>query len=352
MMDSPGSALSTDVESPLPSTSLPERVGAGLMAGALLFMLGFHLVPTFLMGFLVYSLMHHVGLGVRSLKLSSGKHARWWALGVLSLVALVLTGLGLWGFAWLWRARESQVPELLTQMAQVLERTRHGLGDRFIPEAFTDADTLGEAVTDLLRDHAEALKAAGNHAGHALAHSVAGLLLGILAAFHTVETQAPARPLSEALAQRMGRLLGAFEAVVFAQVRISALNTGLTAFFLYAVLPLFHVHLPLRPTLVAVTFAAGLLPVVGNLLSNSAIVLISLGVGPGVGLASLVYLVVVHKVEYVLNARIVGSRIAARPWEVLLAMVLMEAAFGLPGLVVAPILYAYAKGEFAVRGWV
>lgn len=344
--------MSEAAESLPPSQALPERVAAGLLAGALLFMLGFHLVPTFLMGFLVYSLMHHVGLAMRSLKLTSGKHAHWWALGVLSLAALLLTGLGLWGFAWLWRAREAQVPELLTHMAQVLERTRHGLGDRFIPEAFTDADTLGEAVTDLLRDHAEALKAAGNHAGHALAHSVAGLLLGILAAFHTVEPQAPTRPLSEGLAQRLGRLRGAFEAVVFAQVRISALNTGLTALFLYALLPLFGVHLPLRPTLIAVTFAAGLLPVVGNLLSNTAIVLISLGVSPGVGLASLAYLIVVHKLEYVLNARIVGTRIAARPWEVLLAMVLMEAAFGLPGLVMAPILYAYAKGEFAARGWV
>lgn len=344
--------MSRDLEAALSVDPLPERVATGLLAGALLFVLGFHLVPTFLVGFLVYSLMHHVGGAVRKLKLSSGRHAHWWALGVLSVAALLLTGLGLWGFAWLWRARETQVPELLTHMAQVLERTRHGLGDRFIPEAFTDADTLGEAVTDLLRDHAETLKSAGNHAGHALAHSVAGLLLGILAAFHTEGEDAPVRPLSEGLARRMARLRGAFDAVVFAQVRISALNTGLTALFLYLLLPLFGVHLPLRPTLLAVTFLTGLLPVVGNLLSNTAIVLIALGVGPGVGLASLAYLIVVHKLEYVLNARIVGTRIAARPWEVLLAMVALEAAFGLPGLVVAPILYAYAKGELALRGWV
>ncbi len=340
--------MSTEVR---PDSTTPERLATGLMVLGLGVVLAFQLVPTFLVGFLVFGLMHHVGDLTKRWKLSSGPHARWWALGILGVASLLLTGLALGGFAWLWRARETRVPELLTHMAQVLERTRHGLGDRFIPEAFTDAETLGEALTDLLRDHAAELKQAGGHAGHALAHAVAGLLLGLLAAFHTPEPD-PRRPLSEGLAQRAARLRGAFEAVVFAQVRISALNTAFTALFLYAALPLAGVHLPLRPTLVAVTFLAGLLPVVGNLVSNTAIVLVAVGVGPGVGVVSLIYLVLVHKLEYVLNARIVGTRIAARPWEVLLAMVVLEALWGLPGLVMAPIVYAYAKGELAAWGWV
>ncbi len=64
-----------------------------------------------------------------------------------------------------------------------------------------------------------------------------------------------------------------------------------------------------------VTFVAGLIPVVGNLISNSVIVLLSLGVGPGVALASLVFLIVIHKLEYFLNARIVGGEIHASAWE-------------------------------------
>jgi predicted PurR-regulated permease PerM len=38
-------------------------------------------------------------------------------------------------------------------------------------------------------------------------------------------------------------------------------------------------------------------------------------------------------------------QINARAWELLIAMLLMEAAFGLPGMVAAPIYYAYLKSE-------
>jgi predicted PurR-regulated permease PerM len=64
---------------------------------------------------------------------------------------------------------------------------------------------------------------------------------------------------------------------------------------------------------------------------------------------SLGYLVVVHKLEYFLNARIVGTQIRAQAWEMLIAMLAMEAAFGLSGVVAAPIYYAYAKNELAAR---
>jgi len=53
----------------------------------------------------------------------------------------------------------------------------------------------------------------------------------------------------------------------------------------------------------------------------------------------------VHKFEYFLNARIVGGEIEARAWELLLAMLVMEAAFGIPGVIAAPIFYAYIKRE-------
>jgi predicted PurR-regulated permease PerM len=105
--------------------------------------------------------------------------------------------------------------------------------------------------------------------------------------------------------------------------------------------------LPLLKTLIAVTFLAGLLPVIGNLISNVLIVLVSLSISLEAGLTALAFLVVVHKLEYFLNARIVGHRISARAWELLLAMVLLESAFGLAGVVAAPVFYAYVKDELA-----
>ena len=102
--------------------------------------------------------------------------------------------------------------------------------------------------------------------------------------------------------------------------------------------------------MIVVTFFAGLLPVVGNLISNSVIFVVSLAHSPTIALTSLAYLVVIHKLEYFLNARIVGSQISARAWELLTAMLVMESAFGLAGLVAAPICYAWLKDELRQRG--
>ena len=70
------------------------------------------------------------------------------------------------------------------------------------------------------------------------------------------------------------------------------------------------------------------------------------------GLAALAFLLVIHKLEYFLNAKIVGGRIGAAAWETLLAILVMEAAFGIPGVVLAPVVYAWAKSELVARGLV
>ena len=44
-----------------------------------------------------------------------------------------------------------------------------------------------------------------------------------------------------------------------------------------------------------------------------------------------------------------GGQISARAWELLVAMLLMEAAFGMAGLIAAPIYYAYLKDELSAR---
>jgi predicted PurR-regulated permease PerM len=112
------------------------------------------------------------------------------------------------------------------------------------------------------------------------------------------------------------------------------------------------VHLPLTKTMILVTFVAGLLPVIGNLISNTVIVVVSLSVSMYAALGSLVFLVGIHKLEYFVNARIIGGQIHARAWELLLAMLVMDAIFGIPGVIAAPIYYAYIKDELKARGLV
>ena len=97
------------------------------------------------------------------------------------------------------------------------------------------------------------------------------------------------------------------------------------------------------------SFVVGLLPVLGNLISNTVIVVVSLSVSLYAAIGSLVFLVVIHKLEYFLNARIIGSKIHAHAWELLLAMLVMDAAFGIPGVIAAPIYYAYLKDELTHR---
>lgn len=135
-------------------------------------------------------------------------------------------------------------------------------------------------------------------------------------------------------------------------MKISALNTALTVLYLLIILPLCGVHMPMVTILIPLTFIAGLIPVVGNLISNAAIVLISLGMSPGTAVASLVFLIAIHKLEYFTNARIIGGEVHAGAWELLCAMLAMEAVFGVAGLVAAPVAYAWLKAELKARGMI
>jgi len=86
-------------------------------------------------------------------------------------------------------------------------------------------------------------------------------------------------------------------------------------------------------------------------LSNTAITLAALTVSPLLGAVSLGFLVVVHKLEYFLNARIVGDRIRVPAYGLLASMLVLEAAFGVAGLVAAPIYCAWLMRELRGGNW-
>src|SRR5947208_13341044 len=117
-------------------------------------------------------------------------------------------------------------------------------------------------------------------------------------------------------------------------------------------LPLFGKHLPFSTTIVLSTFVFGLIPALGNLISNAVIVILSLGISLGTAIASLSFLILIHKLEYLINSRIVGGETDSEAWEILLAILLGETAFGVSGVVMGPIIYAFAKRELRERGLV
>ena len=194
---------------------------------------------------------------------------------------------------------------------------------------------------------------AGAHTLRAIGYVLAGVIIGGIAVLQVpAQPPAGARPLAQILRGGFDELLRSFTDVFFAQIRIAAINTALTSVYLLVVLPLMGRPLPMTDSLVLLTFLAGLIPVVGNLVSNSFIVVLSLGDSMGITLLSLAWLIGIHKLEYFLNAHIIGHKIKAAAWELLIAMLVMEAAFGLAGLVSAPVIYAQIKRVMGDKGWV
>ena len=321
-----------------------------LLAGFALFLVvQLHLLPSLLAGLLVFELVHMLAPHLeRHLSSRRAKIVAVLLLAVLVVGTAVTSAVLAVGFF----HGGGRLTALVQTMADTIENARQWLPDWLLVWLPDGVDNLKDAAAHWLREHAGQVSIVGKEAAIGFAHVLVGMVIGAMVALHEAVSSAAMRPLAAALTERARRLAEAFRRIVFAQVRISALNTSFTAIYLVVVLPLFGAHLPLTKTMIALTFVAGLLPVIGNLISNTVIVVVSLALSPQVALASLGFLIVIHKLEYFLNARIVGAQISARAWELLLAMLAMEAAFGLAGVVAAPIYYAYAKDELSSRGLV
>lgn len=351
--DFPAVPISSESPSAPPITAPPTKVeiASWIVAGAaLLLVMPLHLLPTLLAGLLVYQLVHAIAPLLDRRPTSA--RARMFAVLILSTIIIgAITGFILLAVAF-FRSEAGSYAGLMKTLAEIIEKSRAtlpGWANEHIP---SEADELRRMFTDSLRKHAPQLQDAGKNFGLTFAHIFVGMVLGAVIALRETRPLGDLRPLSRALFERAGRFSDSFRSVVFAQVRISALNTFFTAVYLLVVLQLFGVHLPLTKTIIGVTFLAGLIPVVGNLISNTLIVIVGLSHSIQVAAISLGFLIVIHKLEYFMNAKIIGSQIHASAWELLLAMIVMEAAFGLPGVMAAPIYYAYLKQELADRGLV
>ena len=321
------------------------RYASYLLAGAaLLLVVRIHLLPALLAGLLVFELVQTMVplLGRRI----PGDRARVVVVALLGAVVVGLLILLILGAISLFHTEVGN-PQLLwqEQLMPLVEKARQQLPPALVNSLPDSVDDLRVGAIELARKHAATLQLAGKGAARVFVHILIGLVLGAIVALSRTRPAHQMGPLAATLSLRCQRLAGAFHNIVFAQIKISLINTLFTAIFLLVLLPLMGIHVPLAKTLVVVTFVVGLLPVIGNLISNTAVTIAGLSVSLGVGIAALVFLILIHKLEYFLNARIVGTQIRARAWELLVAMLLMEAMFGLPGVIAAPIYYAYLKSE-------
>ena len=321
-----------------------------LTAAALVLVLQLRLLSALLAGMLVYELVHVIAPIIN--KTLSDKRAKLIAVGVLSTVVVLLVAAAIAGVIYFFKSDAGNIAALLARMAEIIETSRASVPNWMVEQIPATPEDVYDSLAEWFRTHAADVQLMGKQAGRTVVHTVIGMVLGAMIALHEALPIETKRPLARELVERIERLGDAFRRVVFAQVQISLINTFLTGIYLAAVLPSIGVNLPFKKTLIAVTFITGLLPVIGNLISNVVIVVVSLSYSTGVAIGSLLFLIVIHKLEYFLNARIVGRRIESRAWELLVAMVVMEAAFGIAGVIAAPIYYAYLKDELAHRGLV
>lgn len=318
-----------------------------LMGLFLLMCFLFHLMPTLLAGTVVYLLIVNVFRFFEPKVKSKLAHKITLLIVILSIVIIFggLTGAIYYGV----KASNGGLYKMSEDIFNIIQQVKHYLPASLIDYIPQDVFAMQEKAMATAKANSPHIFEVTTHSLKVFAHIVIGILIGAVVAFSFLnfknEDHQHMKPLTSALMARLTNFGSVFERVIFAQGKISAINTTLTAIYVLVALPLCGIHMPYGKTIVLLTFFVGLIPVLGNLISNAAIVIISLTVSFEVAIASLVFLIVIHKLEYYVNAKIVGVQIQTKIWEMLIAMVIMETMFGLLGVAVAPIIYGYIKEE-------
>lgn len=317
-----------------------------LMAIFLALLIPLHLLASFFAGFVIFEIIN--SLGNITEKYIDGQRARITISVILGIIIVTLITLGITSLVSFMQhdVQGSGVSALSDQIDQTLQKLQLEIAQYipgFIPYTLPE---LKDQSMDLLKDNLSTLKHTGTDFIHNLATMLIASIVGILVSLNRLHPQPEQPVFKRAMIKRIENLSTAFKNVVFAQFKISLINTSLFFVFSHILLPIFGVQLPFANTLVILTFIFGLIPIVGNLISNTIIVITGLTISVTTAGVALIYLILIHKLEYFINAKIIGTKIHAASWEVLLAMLVFEAIFGLAGLIVAPIFYAYIKLEF------
>ena len=261
--------------------------------------------------------------------------ARWVTLVVFAVLASVLA----WIFVKFLRVGLARLPILLDTVLPRLTTLseKHGLD---LP--VENARELRDLVVASMKENVSSVRKTSG----LLTRGFFQIIIGMFVAVLRYLTPSPVDrgnhlydSLRHEINARVTLFMRSFERVVGAQVAISTINTCLTAVFLYST------GFPFKTFLILTTFVCGLVPIIGNMISNAAIVTSGLTVSVQLATVGLIYLVIIHKLEYILNSRIVGGSIDIPMWMTLLGIVVGEAVMGVPGVLLAPALLHYAREE-------
>lgn len=299
----------------------------------------FHLGPAILAGIFSFTILDSAHR-----KLSASMRplpARWLSLLIFTVTAVLMA----WVF---WRfIRQSMitVPDILARVIPPLNEISLRYG---IDLPFENIYEFRHMLIEAVKENASNITHASSILTRGFFHVLIGIFIAVLC-FMNDDRNDYRQNLYDAFRTEFNahaaRFMQSFERVLGAQVVISAINTVLTAIFLVAL------GFPYVPFLVPATFILGILPVIGNLLSNTIILCTALSLSPHHAVLSFTFLVVIHKGEYILNSKIIGSSIRAPMWQTLLGILVGEVILGVPGIVLAPAILHYVREEMLATAW-
>lgn len=285
-----------------------------------------------LVSFMILDLTH------RQLKLRVPDFlARW-----LAVLTFLITA---WAIAWLfWQFTALALQKVPVILGTVIPHV-DGLASSYgVQLPFENLEELKEIIIREVKVNAGSITHTSGILTKGVFQILMGVFVSVLAFLSAGEKPRPHQAnlydqLRREYTERVQNFMLGFEKVLGAQVLISAINTCITAVFLLAT------GMPFMPFLTLATFIFGLLPLIGNVISNTIIVGTALTLSPQHAAFALIFLVVIHKAEYFLNSRIVGGSIATPMWMTLLGILIGEMLMGVPGIMLAPTLIYYIRGE-------
>ncbi len=309
------------------------RISYGIMAGLLVLIGWLHMATLVLTVLFGYFTLRMFSLGRSKL------------LGVVIYVIVVVgTGYGLFFFS-------SQVyknnilPDIVEKTIPAVVNFAEQQG---IELPFTDYEGLKILAVGEVKDRLAHIGVYAREATLQLAMLIIGLVVAVSLFFNAkweVEDEPDAvkdslyATVVRELVVRFEIFYASFARVIGAQIVISILNTALTSGFL-----IWNGY-PYAPVIIVLTFLCGLLPIIGNLMSNTLIVAVGFTISPRMAFIALIFLVVIHKLEYFLNSKIIGDRIKNPMWLTLIGLVIGEKLMGIPGMIFAPVVLHYLKVE-------
>lgn len=316
--------------------SQSNRISYAFMVGLLLLVASMHMMVPLITVLFAFFALNRLSFGRR------------WVGVILFCVLLLGVSQGFWFFA---KQAFVALPKIANESIPRIIDYAESLGFEL---PFSDMKSLRVMVMTRVQDQfAQLNQLAG--IGHYLriaAVETVSILIGIVVAislFLTRKLDLGSYPgasednlytaIGLSIVERFKTFYDSFATVMGAQLVISLINTALTSIFL-----LWNGY-PHLLVVVVLTFVLGLLPILGNLLSNALIIGIGFTLSHQTALFALLFLMAIHKLEYFLNSKIIGDRIRNPMWLTLLGLVLGERLMGISGMILAPVFLHYIKVE-------